>query len=108
AVAAARTADAQQLAPRRLQVTARWAAVLSVVLALTMAGLLAAFASQARRHLAQAERYALDARWGRMLAEADLIPCDGRVCVNVEEEARRYGEREQYQPAKLRQPQSER
>jgi len=86
----------------RLQSTARWAAILSTVLALAMAALLAAFASQARQHRAEAERYALDAQWGRMIAEADMVPCGGRLCVNVDETAPAHGEQRQYRPARRR------
>lgn len=81
--------ETQQRITTRLQATARWAAVIAVVMAVAMAALLSAFTWQARQARAEAARYTMDASWARMLGEADMVPCEGRVCVRVDGAAHR-------------------
>lgn len=81
--------DTQQRITGRLQATARWATLAAAVMAVAMAALLAAFVWQARQARAEAARYTMDASWARMLGEADMVPCEGRVCVRVEHATRR-------------------
>lgn len=76
--------DTQQRITRRLQSSASWATLTAAVIAVAMAALLAAFVWQARQARAEAARYTMDAAWARMLGEADMVPCDGRVCARVE------------------------
>ncbi len=83
--------DTQQRITRRLQATATWAALVAAVMAVAMAALLSAFVWQARQARAEAARYTMDAGWARMLGEADMVPCEGRVCVRIDDDSRRDG-----------------
>jgi len=76
--------DVQQRITGRLQATASWATLAAAVMAVAMAALLAAFVWQARQARAEAASYTMDAAWARMLGEADVVPCEGRVCARVE------------------------
>ncbi|KRG70157.1 relaxation protein [Pseudoxanthomonas dokdonensis] len=91
------TAQSLQRSTRRMWLAMMGLGLASLVVLVSGIGL-------SRHYAKQIQDQQLSAELLRAYNQADVNLCEGRLCANVDQDGKRYGEQRQYRPVKARKP----